>query len=302
MNVHTLVMSAVRRVADAGIPDADIEVHLLLGHLLKLNRAQLALAATEEIPEQAVHDFEKALERRLKREPLAYIIEEQEFWSLTFKVTPDVLIPRPETELLIEKVLLEPRKEGGRPGGPVLDLGTGSGVIPVVLALELPDTVVFGLDRSCSALQVAAYNAVRHNVADRVCFINSNWLDGIAFDHRFPVVVTNPPYVAGEVLDGLQPEVIQYEPCSALDGGRHGMELIEIIADQVRHVLMPGGWFFMEIGADQKQRVLRLFESLNEFECLVVHSDYAGLPRILQARRKVTAQLHPSFERSGQLT
>ena len=286
MTVHDLVENAVTRLDEAGISDAAIEAAMLLGHLLDFSRAQLVLAAYDELGKETVRDFEEALLRRLGREPLAYIIGEQEFWSLPFTVTPDVLIPRPETELLIETTLQEMKKEGTGLSGPVLDLGTGSGAIPIVLALELPDVMVYSLDQSFSALNVASGNARFHNVQDRVRFICSDWLQGISCKRIFSVVVTNPPYIAGSELAHLQPEVRGYEPVSALDGGERGMEMIERIARQVPQALKRGGLFVMEIGADQEQYVLDLFGSIPELESLGVRKDYAGHPRIFLARRK----------------
>lgn len=285
MKALNLYQSGVSRLRQAEIEDAEIEASLLLGHLLNLSRARVFLHA-EQLPDSVVRDFEHYLSRRLTREPLAYILGEQEFWSLPFYVNNDVLIPRPETELLLEIVLQVLRgEEQDLQSGRVLDMGTGSGVIPIVLALELPQAFVCTLDISYAAQVVARKNAARHNVLDRVSFISSDWLAGIRRTPLFDLVVTNPPYVARESFAGLQPEVSLFEPRLALDGGQGGGEVIARFAGDVAAVLKPGGRFFMEIGADQSHFVMDLFSSFPEFDGLTVYEDYAGLPRIFHARR-----------------
>ena len=287
MRVIDLYQETVKRLVSADIPDAHIDVALLLCHLLKLNRSQLFLAGGQQVPPDIYAKFEECLIRRLQREPLAYIIGEQEFWSRSFYVSPDVLIPRPETEELIEVALTTIRDyKDFKFTGSILELGTGSGVIAIVLALELPETMVCSLDRSFEALEVAALNARKHSVGDRIRLINSNWLDGIRFESNFDVVISNPPYVAKEVMHSLQPEVVFFEPHAALEGGPQGVETIETMTMHLAKILKGGGWFFMEIGSDQEEYVLNLFDSYGKYDSLKVLRDYAGHPRIFQARRK----------------
>lgn len=285
MRVTELYQQAVTRLAAANIPDAPLDVSLLLCHLLQMSRSQLFLEKNRQIPPDIAEKFERCLSRRLRREPLAYILGEQEFWSLPFFVSPDVLIPRPETEELLERALATVREKNDF-AGPILELGTGSGVIAVVLALEIPNTMVCTLDRSFAALQVAAVNARKHGVGDRVHLINSNWLDAIRFKQQFGLVVANPPYVAKEVMQSLQPEVRLFEPHAALNGGLQGTESIALMSQHLSEILQTGGWFFMEIGMDQEESVLNIFETYREYDSLKVHRDYAGHPRIFQARRK----------------
>lgn len=284
MRVADLYQEAVNRLKLADIPDAEIEAAFLLGHLLSFNRTQLLLAGDHLLSPKIITKFEQYLARRLQREPLAYIIGHQEFWSLPFLVTPDVLIPRPETEFLIEIILKTMRKEASLRGA-ILDLGSGSGVIPVVLALELPEALVYSLDCSLAALLVAAANVRRHGVADQVRLINSNWLDSIQPVPKFGLVVSNPPYVDKEELTSLQPEVRVFEPHLALDGGQGGGEVIKLMTEHVSKILKPDGWFFMEIGADQEDYVLNIFDSYGSYDNLMVHKDYSGHPRVFQAKR-----------------
>lgn len=284
MKTLELYQSGMKRLKEADVPDAEIESSLLIGHLLNLSRAEVFLHE-EELADDILQKFEKNLARRLRREPLSYILEEQEFWSLPFYVDKNVLIPRSETELLLEIILQVLKGEGHNMTGTFLDMGTGSGVIAIVLALELPRAFVCSLDISLAAQRVARQNAERHGVLERLSFINSDWLNAIRQEPLFDLVVANPPYVAHEVFDILQPEVALFEPRLALDGGEKGVDVLNSFAAGLSDIIKPGGRFFMEIGADQGDYVMTLFASFSEFDGLTVYQDYAGLPRIFHARR-----------------
>lgn len=284
MILKQLYFESVQRLAAAGVAEPEVEAALLLGHVLGYSRSQFFLALEQEIPPPQLSLFATLLSRRLLREPLAYLTGEQEFWSLPFTVSRQVLIPRPETEELLEKIFATVRQEGLL-SGPVLDLGVGSGAITVVLARELPERLVFGADLSLAALEVARENSLRHRVQSRIFLVNSDWLTAIKQERRFALVVSNPPYIAAAVLDTLQPEVRDFEPHRALSGGADGLSEIRALAAQVHRVMLTGGLFFMEIGADQQEAVLKIFSSFPEYDRLQVHPDLAGLPRIFQARR-----------------
>ena len=284
MILKQLYLESVQRLAEAGVAEPEVEAALLLGHVLSYSRTQFFLALEQKISPQYLALFKTLLSRRLLREPLAYITGEQEFWSLPFAVSRQVLIPRPETEELLEKIFATLGREG-LPPGPVLDLGVGSGAITVVLARELPERLVFGADLSLAALGVAKKNSLRHQVQSRIFLLNSDWLTAIKQERRFALIVSNPPYIAAAVLETLQPEVRDFEPHRALDGGADGLSDIRALAAQVHRVMLAGGLFFMEIGADQQEAVLKIFSSFPEYDRLQVHPDLAGLPRIFQARR-----------------
>ena len=283
MRIGALFDTSRRRLAAAGIEAADLEAAFLLGHVLKKSRAALLLRRNEEIHPAQQAAIESALIRRLGREPLAYILGEQEFWSRPFEVSPAVLIPRPETERIIEFVQeLYPERCQSYT---FLDLGTGSGILAIILALEFPNAKVVAVDRSATALAVAARNATRHRVEGRIRFMQGDWLQAVAAEGGFDLVVSNPPYIEERVLAGLQPEVIGHEPRSALNGGEEGMEHIRVIAAQAAAVLKSGSWILLEIGADQEERVLQCFVSVDKYDRVEVRPDYAGLPRVLLARR-----------------
>jgi release factor glutamine methyltransferase len=296
VQIKTVFHNAVQRLKQADITESELEASLLLSHALEMKRTAVLLAGERVLTDVQLEVFEKNVSRRLAREPLAYLIGEKEFWSLPFKVTKDVLIPRPETEFLLEKTLDVLNSSTGSPEQTIkiLDLGTGSGVLAIVLALELLTVKVTALDYSYSALKVALHNAKKHNVSEIIDFINCNWFDGIKAKAVFDVVISNPPYVAQEVLaepfgrnnGSLQPEVGDFEPRLALDGGERGIQEISIIAAELWKVLKPCGWFFMEIGADQQKEVFDIFRRTAAYDSLEIFNDYAGLPRVFQARKR----------------
>ena len=284
MILNQLYLESVQRLADVGVAEPEVEAALLLGHVLGYSRTQFFLALEQEISQPHLALFNSLLFRRLSREPLAYITGEQEFWSLPFTVSRQVLIPRPETEELLEKIFAT-LQQYSLPPGPLLDLGVGSGAITVVLARELSERLVFGVDLSLDALGVARGNIRRHQVQPRVLLLNADWLTAIKQERKFALVVSNPPYIDVTTLGTLQPEVRDFEPHRALSGGADGLSEIRALAAQVHQVMLTGGLFFMEIGSDQHEAVLKIFASFREYDRLQVHFDLAGLPRIFQARR-----------------
>lgn len=297
MKIKDIFTDGVRRLKQVGIIESELEVSLLLADLLNIDRTTLLLAEDRTLDAGQREKFERNILRRLQREPLAYIVEEKEFWSLPFKVSKDVLIPRPETELLIEITLKTVKSLFKNPDEQtmkILDLGTGSGIIAVVLALELPAAAVTAIDLSCNALKVAKHNAKRHGVAERIHFINCDWFGGISPRAEYDLVVANPPYITRDIIEkpfgatceSLQPEVGNYEPHLALDGGERGIQSIIRIAEDLGKRLKSGGWFFMEIGADQAEDVSGIFREIAQYKTIAIHNDYAGLPRVFQAQKQ----------------
>ena len=282
MTTLELYHHARRCLASAGIPDPEAEAILLIRHLLGCRRADIFLHGARVVAPSLTESVELLLSRRLVREPLAYILGEQEFYGRPFAVSPDVLIPRPETELLVERAVLALRAQAG---AVVLDLGAGSGAIAITLALEIPSARVMALDLSIPALLVARTNASRHGVAGRIEWLNSDWGTALRDGSGFDLVAANPPYVASRVQAGLQPELAA-EPAMALYGGEDGRRDIERIMGDAGRLLCPGGLLLMEIGFDQEGYVLAEMDSLGWFERVTVHRDYAGLPRVLEARRR----------------
>ncbi len=287
MHFAQLYRQAVRRLSQAGIDEAGNDAVLLLEWCFGLTRSQLFMHGEQEAGVERLVCFEDALERRAAREPLHYITGIREFWSLDFVVSPAVLIPRPETEFLLDHIL-STCGPAGFSGGAVLDMCTGSGVIAVVLALELGADLVVAVDQSFSALQVARGNIQKHRQAGRIDLLCSDLFSAIRPGATFELIVANPPYVAAGVLASLQPEVRDWEPEAALAAGSRGLDIIERLVRQASSFLKPGGWLFLEIGADQKAAAYRLAAGPagSVYDSVAVVSDWAGRPRVLQARKK----------------
>jgi release factor glutamine methyltransferase len=251
------------------------DAELLLAHLLGWDQAALLTHPERVLTPAEADQFESMLSRRLASEPVQYITGVQEFFGLPFEVSPAVLIPRPETEHLVEAVL----ERFGRESSPrIIDVGTGSGAIAVALAHAIPRSQVTAVDLSSAALDVARRNADRNGVSDRVTLLQSDLLAAVESEN-FEVVVSNPPYIAeGEVLE---PQVLNYEPRSALYAGPTGLEVYERLIPQARRLLKPEGWLMFEIGYGQSPALLKLLRDWNDVSFL---NDLQGIPRVVQAK------------------
>ncbi|MEM5788871.1 MAG: peptide chain release factor N(5)-glutamine methyltransferase [Syntrophobacteraceae bacterium] len=252
-------------------PRSDAEV--LLSYTLGVERIQLYLNYDKPLSPAELARFKELIRRRAASEPTQYIIGKQEFWSLEFEVTRDVLIPRPETEILVEKAL----EMAGTGRALALDIGTGSGAIAVSLAHERPEIEVVATDRSFAAILVAKRNATRHAVSNRISFVRMDLMQAIAPVRQFDLIVSNPPYIGETELLDLAPEIANYEPRSALEGGgRQGLGLIRKILRQYRYIIRPGGSLLIEIGQGQAEILEK--ELTSRFEFI---PDYAGIKRVL---------------------
>ena len=285
VSVADNLQQAAASLATAGIDEARLEAELLLGFCLGTGRTELYLAARKTVDQRRQQLFLTLLRRRLNREPLAYITGEKEFWSLPWLVTPAVLIPRPETEFLLETVLAR-RNTEGEPGR-WLDLCCGSGVIGIVLAREALQAIT-AVDISAGALAVARANCLRHGVLDRVSLVQADLVSCFRQEQAFSLIVANPPYIRRDDLDHrLQPEVARFEPRLALDGGTSGLDVIAAIATTLPFLLGPGGDCFMEIGEEQGAAVSTLFSRARgstEYRFVEIIKDYAGRDRIAHIR------------------
>jgi release factor glutamine methyltransferase len=263
-----------------GIEQARANAEVLLAHVLGTERLQLYLNYDRPLAPEELARFREIVRRRAAFEPTQYILGKQEFWSLEFEVSPSVLIPRPETEILVQKALEILHKEDAV----VLELGTGSGAIPVALAHERSAIRVIATDKSFAALIVARRNAVRNDVSDRVHFVLSDLFQAVSTRQPFDLIVSNPPYISESEFLELAPEIANYEPPSALHGGgEHGLDLIRKIVDRFRNYLKPGGSLLIEIGQGQAEILQPELESnfAGQFEFIM---DYSGIKRVLHIR------------------
>jgi release factor glutamine methyltransferase len=282
MTVDGLLKAAAAQLADVGVVDAGLEARLLWQHLTGMNRSELIVYGSRCVEADMVQQYQQLVDRRGQRIPLQYITGSQEFWSLDFAVSPAVLIPRPETEFVIEHALtICPPASGIRHA---LDMCTGCGVIAVVLAREWGCPVV-AVDISPPALAVAKINIDRHKVAGQVALVCSDLFSALRPDQKFDLIVSNPPYISEWCIDQLAPEVGRAEPLLALSGGADGLETIRRLALGAEALLEPGGWIFVEIGADQQKAAQTLFTAPGRcYEEVRVVEDWAGRPRVVQAR------------------
>jgi len=276
MTIHDLVQGARDRFMEAGINAnlASLDAEVLARKVLGWDRARFITERHEPATSSFLLNFEHVVARRVRREPISYITGTREFWGIDFEVTPDVLIPRPETELIIEEAL-ERIETNSRPV--ILDVGTGSGCIAVVLAREIPGARVVATDVSSGALEVARHNAARHGVADRIRFVETSFLDGI--DDAANLIVSNPPYVPSVSAPGLTPEVRDYEPSVALFGGEDGLENLRRVIEASLPRLVTGGWLIMEFGYGQDEQVAKLVPEYPGLTLTKIRHDLQDIPR-----------------------
>jgi len=293
------IHDARRRFERAGIAprEAAIDADVLARHALGgWERGRLLAELRAPCPPGFEEAFEALVGRRERREPTAGIIGHREFWELDIEVAPGVLIPRPETETLVEQALarvLNPSRPGGRRGGgagktppavAIADVCTGSGCVAIALARWLPAAMITAIDVSERALAVAERNAVRHDVADRVILVKRDLLDGV--EGPFDMIVSNPPYVPSRDLESLQPEIRDHEPAAALDGGPDGLAVIRRLVPQAARRLPAGGWLLFEFGFGQADAVRAIVAAEAGFDAADLWADLAGIPRVAAAQRR----------------
>lgn len=272
----SVLSSAEAALARAGVETPRLDAEVLLAEALGTGRGGLLARLRDPLEDEIGRRFEALLARRREREPVAHILGGREFWSLWFEVAPSTLVPRPETEILVEGVL-EALAGVERPS--ILDAGTGSGCIAIAIASERPDARVTAIDVSEEALAVARRNALRHGVAERVTFVRAD-LAAFDADAPFDWIASNPPYVRRGDIDSLQPEVSRWEPRTALDGGEDGLEIVRSLLGRAPSLLAPHGGLAVEIGAGQGDAALALARAAG-FPAAVLRCDYAGVPRVL---------------------
>jgi release factor glutamine methyltransferase len=277
------VAAARLRLREAGIPgtESDLDARLLAQHVLGWTAERFLTHAHTPAPDGFTPRFETLVARRVTREPLAYIVGTREFWGLDLEVTPDVLIPRPATELIVEALLELFRDQATSLA--VADICTGCGCVAVAIAHERPAATVVACDISREALDVARRNAARHGVAERVTFAHGDLLDGIG--GPFDAIVANPPYVVDRAGPALQPEVRDYEPSVALFGGVEGMDLVTRLVREAPSRLRQGGYLVFEFGLGQDVEVEDLIESAPELTLLGLRRDLQGIARTAVAQR-----------------
>ncbi len=267
----------------AGIEAPDADARLLLGLALRLSRAQLMSQSDRLLEAREVALVQALAARRLRHEPVSRILGHKEFWSLIFQVSPAVLVPRPETETLVEEALDLIARDGARREPlRILDIGTGSGALLLALLSELKAATGVGTDISMDAIAVACGNAERNKLDARARFVCCNLADGLG--GPFDLVVSNPPYIARAEIPTLDAEVREYDPMLALDGGADGLDFYRAIAREAGRLMAPGGHLVVELGLGQEPPVRSLFDTAG-LTVAPARPDLAGIPRALAARK-----------------
>jgi len=279
-------MQGVRRLLGAGIDSARLDAELLLGCALGMSREELMVAATRKVSVAESDRYEDLLRRRLNREPLAYITGQQEFWSLGFLVSGDVLVPRPETETLVERALKHLAAINNHEAPRILELGTGSGAIAVALASELPQAEIVATEIAPAALEIARRNASRNGVSNAMRFLQGDLFTALdqELEKDFDLILSNPPYIPRGEIAHLGAEVSRWEPRAALDGGVDGLDFYRRIIEEAPSYLRPGGAVAVEIGAAIGSLVLALFRNNPAYGDTRVYQDYSGRDRVVIAR------------------
>lgn len=279
--IAEILKEATSELDSGGVPEARREAGALLSFILGKDRTFLISHAEDSIDENSLVRLREFVERRAAGEPLQYITGVQDFYGREFRVTPDVLIPRPETELLVEAAL----QIVGDTAPLICDVGTGSGCIAVTLLCEIVNARAVLIDKSPAALEIAKLNAQNHSVADRAVFVVSDCFNSLdSRDHRFDLIVSNPPYVAEAVIAGLQREVRDHEPLMALSPGGDGLSVIRRLIDEGPAFIKSNGHMLMEIGFDQGEKVEGLIDG-SAWSLREIRPDLQGIPRILVAQK-----------------
>ncbi len=280
MKIYSLLQKNISLLQDKGLKkeEAENEIRLILAHLLKIPPLKVYFYE-DELTEATIRRFQEILEARLRGIPLAYLLGEVEFFGHRFFISPGVLIPRPETEILVETVLETLTCRPAR----LCELGVGSGVISLTLALECPDFHLFGVEISSTALEVACKNRKHWNLEEKVFFIQGDWLEPFKRGPLFEAIVSNPPYIAPEEWSELPPEVRDYEPKEALLAQEQGLAFIRRTLEQAPAYLRPGGYVFLEIGYNQASLVASVARGLGYR--ISFKRDFLGFKRVLIARK-----------------
>jgi len=278
LTLDTAVRDAARQFEDAGVDHPMLDVRILICHALGIDRARMATSGERMLSEEERKTIRSMIGRRCRREPVARILGRREFWSLPFGLNEATLEPRPDSETIIEVTL---KKLAGRQDVSILDAGTGTGCLLLALLHELPQATGVGADVNPQAVEQARDNAAALGLDTRAVIRISNWLDNIVSD-RFDVIVSNPPYIQSQDIPTLMPEVRNYDPLLAMDGGSDGLDAYHALIPQLSQRLKPGGFVVFEVGEGQAQSVGELLTQ-HGFKDISFHEDLGGITRCVAA-------------------
>ena len=285
MTVYDILNESTKALEATDIPSARLDAEVLLSFCLNCNRLEFYKNSEMTISETQLITFRNLITRRLQWEPVAYITGRKEFRSFTLEVNSSVLIPRPDTEVIVEEALNIYCKIDSSEIN-ILDIGTGSGAIAIAIALEITSAKVVATDISQAALNLAQKNAAALGLKEKIDFRLGNLFKPV--DGFFEIIVCNPPYISAQDYEKLPAGVKDYEPREALWAGKSGLEFYEKLIYQAADYLQKNGWLLLEIGAKQEAGVRKIMETAGFYDSIEMRKDYAGLPRVIKARRKVS--------------
>jgi len=289
MTVLEILNWSTHTLNDHQVENPRLNAELLLARVLNLSREGLYAGFNGQFKKEEKEALERLMERRISGEPLQYILGHQEFWSIDFKVDPRVLIPRPETELLVEQSVSTLSETSLLQTPSVLEIGTGSGAIAISLAKEVMDIFIVATDISRRALLLAKENATSAGVLHQIAFVNADLLGPFRYlrdQERFDLILSNPPYIDRSEIQGLAREIRDYEQIAALDGGENGMEFYRRIILQAPSYLRGGGWLLLEVGEGQGEKVVDQLERSGYFLRPQLLPDLSGIKRVVKTQRK----------------
>ncbi len=289
VTLSSVMKEAITTLSSHRIEQARLEVELLLAHVLDMRKEDLIVRPDQELTGPQDEKFQQLVERRCRKEPWAYIVGRREFWSLEFKVNRKVLIPRPETEGVIDHLLNLARDEAGERAIRILDVGTGSGILAIVAALEFPKARVTAVDDSSDALEIAQENAFRHQVTEQIEFLKMDFMRdwNLPQSGFYDYILSNPPYIPSKELGQLMPDVRDYEPRVALDGGLDGLVCYRCIIANAFPYLKPGGHLIFEVGDVQAGPVKQSLQAHGGLGDIEIIQDLSRRDRVVSTRREL---------------
>ena len=281
--VYDILNESAKTLEAADIPSARLDAEILLSFCLGCDRLEFLKNPEIQLDQTQLIAFKNLINRRLRWEPVAYIIGCKNFWTFSLEVNKDVLIPRPDTEVIVEEILNIAKKTVST-RIKILDIGTGSGAIAIALACEIPHASIMATDISAAALDVARRNAYNLRIQNQIDFRQGDLLEPVK--GIFDIIASNPPYIGAQEYEELPEGVRAFEPREALLAGKSGLEFYEKLIYQTEDYLEKNGWLLLEIGARQEKDVRRIMETSGFYNNIEIRRDYAGLPRVIKARRK----------------
>lgn len=280
MNIEQKLKQTIQKLKENNIEQPNLKTKIIIANVLKMKKEQLLINNKQELKEQEIQEIDKKIEQLVNGKPLQYITEKQEFMGLEFYVNENVLIPQPDTEILVEKTIEVVNKTKKNK---ILDMCTGSGCIAISLAENIKNAQIKAVDISNKALDIANKNAINNSVENKIKFFYSDMFSNI--EEKFDIIVSNPPYIETKTIKTLSQEV-QNEPKLALDGGEDGLDFYKIIANEAYKHLEDNGILIVEIGYNQKEKVIKLFEKTKKYKNIECKKDYSNNDRIIICHSK----------------